>query len=150
MGLPFSLDAGKGKCCMWLVNKVKISFEKVGFIASKWFNLNAPAPWCPFLGSTVGCPFLWEKCWMRKWPLTAGAPMPREEGKARFVRSASKEYVESSWVTTQGRGGENCLMTVSFLRYNGRYSGSPACPSLQGFRKLSHDGPIFCVTKGRL
>ena len=30
--MPFSLDAGKGKCCMWLVNKVEISFEKVGFM----------------------------------------------------------------------------------------------------------------------
>ena len=23
-GVPFSLDAGKGKCCMWLVYKVEI------------------------------------------------------------------------------------------------------------------------------
>ena len=50
---------------MSLVNKVDISFEKVGFIVSKWSNLNAPesyTPWCHLLlGSTVGCPFLWMK-----------------------------------------------------------------------------------------
>ena len=36
MGLPFSLDAEKGKCCMWLVNKVEISFAKVGFIPTPY------------------------------------------------------------------------------------------------------------------
>ena len=25
-GVPFSLHAGKGKCCIWLVNKLEISF----------------------------------------------------------------------------------------------------------------------------
>ena len=38
----FSLHAGKGTSCMWLVDKVKISFPKIGFKYSKWFNLNAP------------------------------------------------------------------------------------------------------------
>ena len=56
MGLPFSLDAGEGKFCMWLVNNVEIDFEKVGFIDSKWSYLNAPksyTPWChSLLGST--------------------------------------------------------------------------------------------------
>ena len=33
--LPFSLDAGKGKCCMWLVSKVEIYFSKIGFLDCK-------------------------------------------------------------------------------------------------------------------
>ena len=37
--MPFSLDAGKGKCSMWLVNKVEFFFEKVGFTDSKWYKL---------------------------------------------------------------------------------------------------------------
>ena len=61
-GVPFSLDAGNGKCCMWLVNKVDIHFEKVYFVDCKRSNWNAPGsytPWChSFLGSTVKCPFL--------------------------------------------------------------------------------------------
>ena len=61
-GVPFSLDAGKGKCCMWHVNKVEIYLSKIGFVNSKWSNLNVPGsytPWChPPLGFTVGCPFL--------------------------------------------------------------------------------------------
>ena len=31
----FSLYAGKGKCCMWLVNEVKIHFAKRGFMDCK-------------------------------------------------------------------------------------------------------------------
>ena len=31
-GVPFSLDAGKWNCCMWLVKKVEIHFAKIGFI----------------------------------------------------------------------------------------------------------------------
>ena len=41
-GLPFSLYAGKGKCCMWLANKVEIYFEKTGFVNSKWSDLIDP------------------------------------------------------------------------------------------------------------
>ena len=37
-GVPFSLDAGKGKCCMWHVKKVEIYFAKIGFMGSKWSN----------------------------------------------------------------------------------------------------------------
>ena len=61
-GMPFSLYAVKGKCCMWPVNKVEIYLWKMGFMDCKWSNLNAPGsytPWChSLLGSTVGCPFL--------------------------------------------------------------------------------------------
>ena len=59
--VPFSLDAGKGKCCMWLVTKVEIYFFKNRFMDGKWSNLNAPrsyTPWCrSILGPIVGCPF---------------------------------------------------------------------------------------------
>ena len=58
----FSLHAGKGKCCMWNVNKVEIHFTEMVFMDSKCPNLNAPGSyttWCQsILGSTVGCPFL--------------------------------------------------------------------------------------------
>ena len=37
---PFPLHAGKGKCCMWPVNKVEIHFAKIGFLDSKWSILN--------------------------------------------------------------------------------------------------------------
>ena len=51
------------KCCMLLVKKVEIFFTKIGFVYSKWSNLNAPGSytsWCHLLlGSTVECPFLW-------------------------------------------------------------------------------------------
>ena len=61
-GLPFSLDAGKGKYCMWLFNKVEIHLAKIGLVHYKLSNLNAPGSYTPcshsFLGSTVGCPFL--------------------------------------------------------------------------------------------
>ena len=43
-GLPFSLDAGKGKCCMWPAKNVEIPFAKIGFVDCKWSNLNAPVP----------------------------------------------------------------------------------------------------------
>ena len=49
VGCPFPLHAGKGKCCMWPVNKVEIHFAKIGFLYSKWCNLNASGsspPWC--------------------------------------------------------------------------------------------------------
>ena len=59
--MPFFLDAGKGKCCMWLVRKVEISIVKIGFVDCKWSNSNAPGsynPCCPsLLGSIVGYPF---------------------------------------------------------------------------------------------
>ena len=58
--VPFSLDAGKGKCCMWFVNKVEIYFSKIGFMDCKWSNLNdagSCSPWChPILGSAEGIP----------------------------------------------------------------------------------------------
>ena len=60
-GVSISLYAGKGKCCIWPVNKVEIHFAKTGFVDCKWSNLNAPGsytPWChSLLGSIVGCPF---------------------------------------------------------------------------------------------
>ena len=37
-GLPFSLDTGIGKCCIWLLNNVEIYFLKIGFVDSKWSN----------------------------------------------------------------------------------------------------------------
>ena len=61
-GLSFSLHAGKGKCCIWAVNKVEIHFSKIGFMESKWPTLNAPGSYTPkchsLLGFSVGCPFL--------------------------------------------------------------------------------------------
>ena len=49
-GLPNSLDAGKGECSMWPVNKVEISFPKICFVPQ--------VPLChSLLGSIVGCPF---------------------------------------------------------------------------------------------
>ena len=60
-GVSISLYAGKGKCCMWPVNKVEIHFAKIGFVDCKWPNLNAPGSYTPrchsLLGSIVGCPF---------------------------------------------------------------------------------------------
>ena len=41
LGLPFSLDAGKGKCCIWPVKKVIINFAKIGFVDCKWSNVGA-------------------------------------------------------------------------------------------------------------
>ena len=43
---PF-LDAGKGNCCMWPVNQVEVYFAKIGFVDSKWSNLNAPGSYTP-------------------------------------------------------------------------------------------------------
>ena len=40
-GVPFSLHAGSMKWCMWLVNKVEMYFQKMGFMDSKRSNLNA-------------------------------------------------------------------------------------------------------------
>ena len=42
-----SLYAGKGKCCMWHVNKVEIHFAKIG---CKWSNSNAPGSYSIPLG----------------------------------------------------------------------------------------------------
>ena len=61
VGCPFPLHAGKGKCCMWPVNKVEIHFAKIDFLDSKWSNLNAlgsSTPWChSLLGLVWGVPF---------------------------------------------------------------------------------------------
>ena len=58
----FSLHAEKGKCCMWLVNKVEIYFSIMGFLDSKWSNLNTPGPFTSsklsLVVSLVGWPFL--------------------------------------------------------------------------------------------
>ena len=51
-GVPFSLNAGKGKCCMRLVDKVENHFAKIGFVDCKWSNLNAPGSY------TLCCPSL--------------------------------------------------------------------------------------------
>ena len=60
-GVSISLYAGKGKCCMWPVNKVEIHIAKIGFMDCKWPNLNAPGSYTPWshslLGYIVGCPF---------------------------------------------------------------------------------------------
>ena len=34
-GVSISLDAGKGKCCIWPVNKVEIHFAKIGIVDYK-------------------------------------------------------------------------------------------------------------------
>ena len=38
-GVSISLYAGKGKCCIWPVNKVEIHFAKIGLVDCKWPNL---------------------------------------------------------------------------------------------------------------
>ena len=38
--VSFSLHAGKGNCCMWLVSKGEIYFSEIGFVDSKWSNFN--------------------------------------------------------------------------------------------------------------
>ena len=57
--IPFSLHAGKGNCCMWLVNNVEIHFRKICFMVPKWTNLNVPwsyTHWChSLLGSSPLC-----------------------------------------------------------------------------------------------
>ena len=75
--VSISLYAGKGKCCMWPVTKVKIHFAKIGYLDCKWSNLNASViyPWChSLLGYFVVCPFhcMQEKGnaasgWLIKW-----------------------------------------------------------------------------------
>ena len=61
MECPFRCMQEK-ECCIWIVIKVKIYFQNMGFIDSKWSNLNAPGSYTPcchsLLGSIVGCPFL--------------------------------------------------------------------------------------------
>ena len=48
-GVPFSMDAGKGKCCMWLVNKVELCLWE-----SKWSNLNATGSTNPSVPFSFG------------------------------------------------------------------------------------------------
>ena len=59
--VSLSLHAGKGKFCMWLVNEVELHYAKIGFVDSRWSNLNAPWSYTPWshslLWSTEGCPF---------------------------------------------------------------------------------------------
>ena len=37
-GVPFSLDAGKGKCSVWPVKKVEIYSAKIGSMDCNWSN----------------------------------------------------------------------------------------------------------------
>ena len=53
-GVPFSLYSGKGKCCMWLINKVEIDFARAGFVDCKWSNLNAPGLYLLWSHSPAG------------------------------------------------------------------------------------------------
>ena len=46
-GAPFSLYAGEGSYWMWPVNQVEIYFENIGFVDSKWYNLNVPGSYSP-------------------------------------------------------------------------------------------------------
>ena len=55
--MPYPLHGGKGKCCIWLVNKVEIHFPKIGFVDCQWSNLNAPRCHSLF-GSIMECTFL--------------------------------------------------------------------------------------------
>ena len=66
-GVPFSMHTGKGKCCMWLFNKVEIYFPKKGFIDSKMSNLIAPGSnthWCRPLYDALFCACRKGKCCM--------------------------------------------------------------------------------------
>ena len=54
-GVPFSLQSRKWKCCMWLVNKVKIIFQEwVRFMDLKWTNLNTPGSYTTWVSCTFG------------------------------------------------------------------------------------------------
>ena len=55
VGLSISLYAGKGKCCIWRVNKVEIHLAKIGFVECKWSNLNAPGSYTPWSHLLLGC-----------------------------------------------------------------------------------------------
>ena len=65
-GVPFSQYAGKGKCCMWPVNKVEIPVSKIGFVDSKRSNLNAPGSYTPWYHNSFGVHY------RRYFPLHAG------------------------------------------------------------------------------
>ena len=54
VGCLFHCYAGKGKCCMWPVHKVEIYFAKIGFVDSKWSNLNAPGSYTHCSHSVLG------------------------------------------------------------------------------------------------
>ena len=62
--VPFSLHAGKGRCCMWAVNKVEIYIAKIGFVDSKWSNVNASRLYT--LGSTIVLSALISGCRKRE------------------------------------------------------------------------------------
>ena len=55
----FLLHAGKGICCMWPVKNMEIYLAKIGFLDSKWSNLNGQGsytPGCQLLSvSSSGC-----------------------------------------------------------------------------------------------
>ena len=81
-GVSISLYAGKGKCCMWPLNKVEIHSAKIYCVDSKWSNLNATGgpgsytPWCYLL-------FLFTWCLLRNGNGTGRArPMPSESSDA--------------------------------------------------------------------
>ena len=52
--VSLSLHAGKGKCCMWLGNKMEIHFAKMCYIDCIWSNLNALESHTPWSHSLLG------------------------------------------------------------------------------------------------
>ena len=73
-GVPFSMHAGKGKCCMWSIKKVKIYFSKIGPLHLKSYTPWSHSPLGLTLGS--GVPFYLHAgkgnaaCWsVKKWIL---------------------------------------------------------------------------------
>ena len=92
--VPFFQHAGKGKCCMWIVNKMEIYFAKIGFIDCKWSNLNRPSsytPWCldSLLVSTLECPlYLYADAHLfttTRLSFSDGRPLVRMEGAGEEV-----------------------------------------------------------------
>ena len=65
-GLPYSLHPGKGKCCMWPVNKEGMYFSKLDSVACNWFNLNDPGSYTP------GCHSFWIPI---DWPYATLDPL---------------------------------------------------------------------------
>ena len=95
-GVSISQYAGKGKCCIWPVNKVEIHFAKIGFVDCKWPNLNAPGSYTPrchsLLGSIVGCPF---HCMQEKGNAARG----RARWRSLSARDALSRQLIWAWST---------------------------------------------------
>ena len=107
-GMPFPMDAGKGKCCMWPAIRQEFYFPKIGFLDSKWSNSNAPGlytPWChSLLVTTVGCPFLYMQ---EKGNAASGLL------KERNIISQKIGFLDSKWSNLNAPG----LYTLGVIHF---------------------------------